>query len=323
VPRYLVQTDSCQMTGLVTSHVRQHDAAIALQLNAASYLQEWSDIPRVFEEAEVTVFRERCVAEPHVFSRWRHRLTWWKFQGFVRGLVNTFDRTTVVSERERDQLRAIGCDVARVAIVPNGAEVSDGRRRAGQCSRLIYPGSVVYSANLDAVRYFIRNVFPLVRRSCPDASFYVTGSTDGVDIRDLANIDRVTFTGNLASVDSLIAESAVCVVPLRIGGGTRLKILQAMALGTPVVSTSKGVEGLDVEPEQHLLVADDASAFADRVVRVIRDSSLADRLAENGRRLVNQRYAWERIGDALESVLQHAVFAHRMRRGGLAAATAP
>ena len=136
-----------------------------------------------------------------------------------------------VSGIERDHLVAIGCDSGRIEVVPNGTTAGEidalPVRRAG---RLIYPGPVTYSANLDAVRYFVHEILPLVRRVRPDVTFVVTGSTDGVDVGDLEAEDGVSFTGRLADINAILAESAACVVPLRIGGGTRLKVLQAMAL---------------------------------------------------------------------------------------------
>ncbi len=123
----------------------------------------------------------------------------------------------------------------------------------------------------------------------------------------------VRFTGSLPEVDSVIAESAMCVVPLRIGGGTRLKVLQAMALSTPVVSTSKGIEGLAIEPERHVLVADSPDAFAAQVLRLLSDAPLVQGLTREALRLARERYAWPQIGDALERVINEAVEEHRHR----------
>ena len=112
----------------------------------------------------------------------------------------------------------------------------------------------------------------------------------------------------------MLSESAACVVPLRVGGGTRLKVLQAMALGTPVVSTRKGIEGLEVEPGRDVLVADDGPAFAADVLRILNEPALVDALSTAGHRLVRDRYGWDAIGGALESVVQRAVADHASRR---------
>ena len=301
VPRYFVQTDSAQMRSLVAAHVNQHDAAMALQVDAARYLTGCPGVPRVFEEVEVGSYRDGPPAGTSSLGRARRRLTWSKYRRFVRGLVDEFDRSTVVSETERGQLLAIGCDPDRVAVVPNGAEAAEVLPpRTPAAGRLIYPGPVMYPANLDAVSYFVREVFPLVRHARPDATFVVTGATDGVDVADLAAQDGVSFTGRLPDVGSMLSGSAACVVPLRVGGGTRLKVLHAMAVGTPVVSTRKGIEGLEVEAGREVLVADDSPAFASQVLRVLNEPALADALSVNGHRLVRDRYGWNAIGDTLE-----------------------
>lgn len=308
VPRHFVQTRSPRMAELVAAHACRHDVAIGLQVDAAQYLAGWPGLPRVFEEAEVGAYVDACVRGGTVLRRWRLRLTWWKFSRFVRGLVNSFDASTVVSAAERDRLIAIGCDDRRVTVVPNGTDAADSLPAPGSRSaRLVYPGSVTYSANLEAVRYFVREIFPFVRRARPDATFVVTGSTDGANIGDLKREEGVTFTGRLPDIAPLLAESAACVVPLRTGGGTRLKVLQAMGIGTPVVSTPKGIEGLEVEPGRHVLVANSNADFAAQALRVMSEPALAAGLAERAHALVRARYGWDAIGDMLEDVARSAV----------------
>ena len=314
VPRYFVQTESARMGSLVAAHVLRHHAAMALQVNAALYLSRWQAIPRIFEEVEVGIYRDAPSREASAAGRGRRRLTRWKSRRYFRGLVNRFDRSTVVSETERDQLVAIGCDRNRIAVVRNGMHAPEVLLpRAVRAWQLVYPGSVTYSANLDAVRHFVREVLPHVRRARSEVTFVVTGSTEGVEIADLAACEGVTFTGHLPDIDPLVMESAACVVPLRIGGGTRLKVLQAMALGTPVVSTEKGIEGLDVEPGRDVLVADGSQSFAAQVLRVLSEPALAAALSTNGHRLVRERYGWDAIGEVLEAVVHAAVDDHASR----------
>lgn len=313
-PRHLVQSESPVMQTLVARHLAGQDAAIALQVDAARYLRQLPGLPKVFEEVEVAVLREQYLNEARVLRRARHGMTWWKFSRYIRHLVREFERTTVVSEPEREHLRTIGCDTSRVAVVPNGVEVDRGPRvePARHASRLIYPGAVTYSANLDAVRFFISQILPIVRRTRPEIEFWVTGSTRGIDISDLAQ-RGVRFTGSLPEVDSAITESAACVVPLRLGGGTRLKVLQAMALSTPVVSTSKGIEGIEIEHDRHVLVADAPEAFAAQILRLLNDPPLARRLTRAAYDVAREQYAWPAIGSTLEHVIQDAVDEHRKR----------
>jgi glycosyltransferase involved in cell wall biosynthesis len=266
----------------------------------------------VFDEAESGVLKDEYYSQPLGLRRIRRGLTWWKFTHFLRHLIQSFERTTVVSDVELEHLQEIRCDPSAIRVVPNGVERDAlGRRNTPRPGRLIYPGAITYSANFDAVRYFVDDIFPLIRAGRSDASFTVTGATGNHDLGSFSDRGPIAFTGRVDDVSHLIGQSSVCVVPLRIGGGTRLKILQAMALGTPVVTTTKGAEGLEVTPESDILIADTPSTFAAQVLRVLDDFVLRARLAANGRRLVERLYTWDRIGAQFEDVLSEAQEASR------------
>jgi glycosyltransferase involved in cell wall biosynthesis len=313
-PRSLVQTYSPVMQALVDREAPLHDAALALQIGAAPYLLPHRTLPRVLEELEVGVIRNAYESQRGL-RRARAGLTWLKLAGYVRRLVDHFDRTTVVSDVERDHLRSAGCDIARVDIAPNGVNRGDlDVVRVPMATKLIYPGAITYSANLDAVRYFIDDIYPLIRAQQPNVTLDITGDTGDIDVHALGHGGHgITFTGRVADVKNAVARSAVCVVPLRVGGGTRLKVLEAMALGTPVVSTSKGVEGLAVSHDRHVLVGDTPAAFAAHVVRLLNDAQLSSRLSTAARSAVAERHTWDRIGSQIEDIIEHAVTAAASR----------
>ena len=210
-------------------------------------------------------------------GRFRAQLTLTKMENAVRTLLNRGVAITVVSEAEQDYLRNIAQPDARIELIPNGVDTTancpDSTVKPRPFS-LIYTGAVTYDANYNAVAYFIREVLPLVRQRVPETQFTVTGGTGEVDVSDLAAQPGVTFTGYLPSVADAVRKSWVLVVPLQVGGGTRLKILEAMALGTPVVSTHKGAEGLVAESDKHLLFGDDPRQMADAICRLFEDEAL-------------------------------------------------
>ena len=193
-------------------------------------------------------------------------------------------------------------------LIPNGAEVTPPAAVYGQPApgSIIYAGSVTYAPNLEAVEYFIHEILPRVRAAVPGVVFTVTGRTDGVDIDGLRDDEGVRFPGLLDDIRTAIAQSWLSVAPIRSGGGTRLKILESLALGTPVVTTSKGIEGLRLEDGLHVLIADEAPAFAANVVKLLGDPELRRRLGEEGRREVALHYDWDRIGAAFCSVVERA-----------------
>jgi glycosyltransferase involved in cell wall biosynthesis len=150
----------------------------------------------------------------------------------------------------------------------------------------------------------LAEAFPRIARAVPDVALTVTGAHTGVDLASLPRPAGVRFTGHVPDVRPLVAQSWASVVPLRLGGGTRLKILESMALGTPVVSTTKGAEGLEVADGENILLADGPPAFADRVVELIRSPELRERIAAGGRRLVERAYDWHVVGRRLSNLVR-------------------
>ena len=155
--------------------------------------------------------------------------------------------------------------------------------------------------------YFLSEVWPRVRRQRPDTRLAITGRTEGVDLAGLALDDHVHLTGYLPDVRPMVAGSRICVAPLRQGGGTRLKILEAMALGTPVIATHKGAEGLAAHDGEHLLLADTPEALLAAVLRLLDEPETAHRLATAARKLVETHYGWEAIGGELDAFLERIV----------------
>src|SRR5262249_34581491 len=150
-------------------------------------------------------------------------------------LTNDLAATTVACKRERSALIDAGAPPDRVHIVPNGADGADlGRPRTiDEPPRLIYPGSITYAPNLEAVVWFLANVMPLIRAVRPEVEFWVTGDTGTLPIERIPNYQWARFTGRLPDVKAAVSGSRVTVVPLLSGSGTRLKVLESMALGTP------------------------------------------------------------------------------------------
>jgi glycosyltransferase involved in cell wall biosynthesis len=167
--------------------------------------------------------------------------------------------------------------------------------------------------NVDGVVYFLREIWPLIAAACPDARFVVVGADPAPAIRAHAG-PGVTIVGPVDDLRPHLAAASVVVVPLRLGSGTRLKILEAWAMARPVVSTALGAEGLDAVPGRHLLIADEPANFASAVLRVLRDPGLGDDLGRAGRTLVTEHYSWRGAAGRLEAFLRQVL----ERRGGTA-----
>jgi len=306
-PRAVVDTYSLAMQGLVKrmAESQAFDLVVASEWRTAAYAALVS-CSQVFEDLELTVFHEQLSGTRDPLRRARHRLTWWKMTHYLSRLLPQFDACTVVSEPERAILAGIAPDYDRVAVVPNGVDLNYYAGDHGKLSpaSMIYTGALSYHANFDAVEYFLQDVYSLIVRDNQEASLSITGKAEPALIDRLPKRAGVTFTGYLPDVRPAVARSWVSVVPLRIGGGTRLKIIEAMALGTPVVSTSKGAEGLDVTHGRDILIADEPKAFAGAILKLFADADLRAELAVNGRRLVEERYSWDTCAERLIGTLQ-------------------
>jgi len=225
--------------------------------------------------------------------------TWLKTRLYESRLFRRFDLCTMVSEQDRDAcLHMLPGYRGPVEVVPNGVDCAYHRLGLVEPApnTLIFNGALTYYANHDAMRHFLADIYPVVRRQNAGATLTITGPTAGVDLQGLELDGTVRLSGYVDDVRPFVGGAWACVVPLRQGGGTHLKVLEAMALGTPVIATSKGVEGLEAIPGKHVLVADDPGQFAQLVVRLLADPDLRARLSANARRLVEERYDWVQIG---------------------------
>jgi glycosyltransferase involved in cell wall biosynthesis len=309
------------MSWLVADVLRSgaFDVVIASTEMMADYALQAPPGPvRILEEhnAMTRWMRERYAEQTNPLQRLRCWASWQKMRRNEARLFNRFDLVTMVSEQDRTTCLAdLPGYSGPVAVVPNGVDCQHNQPGVAQPqpNAMIYNGALTYSANFDAMRYFLADIWPQVKAAEPGASLRITGRTEGVRLQEMPLRDGVSLTGYLPDIRPAVAGAWACVVPLRMGGGTRLKILEAMALGTPVVATSKGAEGLAVTPEQDILIADTAPRFAEQTLRLLRDPGLRQRLSENGRRLVEREYSWSSIGERFNALVE-SVAAEGTRR---------
>ncbi|GMG81382.1 glycosyltransferase family 4 protein [Paralimibaculum aggregatum] len=217
--------------------------------------------------------------------------------------ANRFDLSVTCSEADAEALRAIGAR-GRIEPVPNGVEFGDAMLappRPGP-PRLLFVGNMVYLPNIDAARHFAADVLPAVRTALPGAVFTVAGRSPPPDLMDGIDTAGVEIVVDPAEIRPLYEAASAVVVPLRAGGGTRHKIIEAMAFGRPVVSTPLGAEGLAVADGQTLLLAGPAADQAAAVIRLHREPALAARLVTAGRQLAGERYDWDLLADRLEAL---------------------
>jgi glycosyltransferase involved in cell wall biosynthesis len=259
--------------------------------------QKWiltlHNVPSVMsaQEARIVSGRRRWIRERDaaIASEWEHRV------------CRRFDEVIVVSANDA---RALGRLPSKVRIIPNGVDVE--RYRPSPIPpepRIVFTGALYTLPNSDGITWFCRDILPRVRDRHPDAVLDIAGARPGRSLEAITAIPGVRLHADVASTAPLLEGARVVVVPLRIGSGTRLKALEGLAAGRPVVGTTIGLEGLDLVNGRHALIADDAESFASAISMLFADEDVASSLAREGRALVEERFDWQQIAAAFMRTL--------------------
>ncbi|MGA2184823.1 MAG: glycosyltransferase [Bryobacteraceae bacterium] len=226
-----------------------------------------------------------------------------RMERLERSVLRSAFGHVVCSEREREQLREMA-PAARIAVVPNGVDTqyfADAEVPAASRNRIVFVGLMNYHSNIEAAIAFTREVWPRLRSRLPGCSLTLVGATPDPAVLALREVAGVEVTGTVPDVRPYYREALAAIVPLRTGGGTRLKILEAMAAGVPVVSTAFGAEGLDVAPGENILLADpmDPDAWVRQLAGLAESESWRRQLTASARQLVRERYEWTILGESL------------------------
>jgi glycosyltransferase involved in cell wall biosynthesis len=243
------------------------------------------------------------------------RLQYPRVRRFERLACRAADLVLAVSEEDASCLRELDRDIA-VTVVPNGVDVTPPReleRRPAEPARLLFAGTMDYRPNVDGIEWFVREIWP--RLEVDGIALDIVGRDPVPSVRALAG-SGVSVVGSVPSMAPYLSAAAAVVVPIRSGGGSRLKVLEAMASGVPVVSTSVGIAGLAATPGVHHLCADDPEAFAEAIRRTLADPAGAQERARAARALVESTYDMAAVGRAYEAALELAVDAHARRGVG-------
>lgn len=292
------QFDTVQIEGV---HLMQYLPVVLQAPGSPSIVVDWHNI-----ESEI-VWRYARTAESWA-KRIAARRTAKLIERAEDRLLGMYCTHTVTSMRERQKLLARRPG-ANIHVIPNGVDTSffsagkigESECQAGQANsrqNIVFVGYMDYHANVEAVTWFSQAVWPEIARQYPDLHFTIVGRDPSPEVRALAS-DRIHVTGTVEDVRPFYASAVAAVVPLRSGGGTRLKILEAMAAGVPVVSTRLGAEGINVEHETEILLADNCQEIASAISRIVSSTETRNRLASAARAMVAQEYDWSSVGKHL------------------------
>jgi polysaccharide biosynthesis protein PslH len=246
-------------------------------------------------------------------------LEWRRMERAEQRCLQLADHVLTVSNADRDVFaRSVAPE--KLTVIPTGVDVDYFQHFSVEekPNSLVFTGSMDWLPNEDAILYFVEAILPLIKRQCQEVSLEVVGRNPSRKLQAVAEREKsLRLTGWVEDIRPFVARGAICIVPLRIGGGTRLKIFEAMAMGKAVISTTVGAEGLPVQSGKNILLADTPNDFAESVLCLLRDSDLRRRLGTSARTLVQENYSWERVAKSFADSLQECVLSNRPRNGSL------
>ncbi|WP_164886870.1 glycosyltransferase [Piscinibacter defluvii] len=262
-------------------------------------------------EAEIFARHVKAAGNPLMRAVWASQAG--KMQQFERTALRAFDTVVAVSERDADWFRE-HYQLAAVDTIPTGVDLDFFAWREppaldeAHAPTLVFTGSMDWAANIDGIRHFLAEVWPRVRQARPDARLVVVGRRPPATLVEQAKaLPGVQLTGYVDDVRPYVHAAHVFIIPLRVGGGTRIKAFEAMAMGCPVVSTAIGIEGLDVQPDEHFLLRDAAQDQAEAILRLLGDAALRNRLSRQARRCVEERFGHRVVARVFERICLDAL----------------
>lgn len=320
---WIIERDSRRRMHALLGHLtrdRHFDVVHIDQLNMAQYADHVAGALTVLDahNALWLLYRRLAASSPPGLRGLLLARDWRRLRTYEGVIGRRVDAVLAVSDVDRRALTEVMGRDRPITIVPIGVDLEEitPLRRRPDAHRVVHIGTMFWPPNVDAVRWFTQAVWPRIRAARPDAAFDVVGARPPRALRALASPSNgVRFAGYVSDPTPYLERAGVVVVPLLAGSGMRVKILTALAQGLPVVTTTLGCEGIDVEPERDLIVADTADAFAAATLRLLDDPALAGELGRSGRRMIEQHYDYRRVLARLQPVYE--------RRAAASTAAAP
>jgi len=312
-PWMMVRDDRKAMCNLIDRlSTEQHfDVVHADQLNMGQYAERVSGAFKILDahNALWLLYKRLWKTTSPGPRKWLLSRDWRLLKSYEGRLVREFDAVLAVSRQDKAALQEAAGRPVEVVAIPIAIDTDEVSivERETEPKHILHIGTMYWPPNIDAVNWFIRQIHPLIRQQRPDVEFDVVGSRPPAELLALNNTGQgINVTGYVKDPTPYQQRAAVMVVPLLAGGGMRVKILNALAEGIPIVSTTLGYEGIEVTPGQNILVGDTPEAFAAQVLRVLNDPDLGRWLAANGRKLVEETYDYRSAYRPLDDVYAQA-----------------
>jgi sugar transferase (PEP-CTERM/EpsH1 system associated) len=319
-------------THAMSSEIAELERKQAFDLLVCDFLAPAANVPRslttpvvLFQHnVEAMIWKRHYEVQTNPIKKAYLYTQWRKMWQFEKQMCRRFDSVIAVSADDREQMKN-EYGATAVFDVPTGVDTEFFRPTGSEIPlphNIVFTGSMDWLPNEDGIRYFMREIMPLIKNQVPDATLTVVGRNPPASLLEMSKDDQsLIITGRVDDVRPYIERSTAYIVPLRIGGGTRLKIFEAMAMEKAVVSTTVGAEGLPLTNGVELLLADDPQSFADAVVKVLTDAEYASALGRRAAANVRQNHGWESVTESFISICAQAKHPQRDHKSVSSVAT--
>ena len=286
---------------------KSFDVIIGGHINMAQYTAEVEHTPKVIAPLDaVSLYYKRQLGltlNPAAFAYCL--LQYWKVRRYESRTYGRYDACVLVARRDAEVIGEL-CPGLPIYFAPSGTDIPAPKEVAKIPGAIGFSGVMDYPPNVDAAAYFAHDIFPLVRRQVPEATFHIVGKNPSAEVRALGRRDGVVVTGTVPGVKEYLRQVQVFVCPMRLGAGMKMKIIEAMAVALPVVSTTRGAEGMDFVAGREFIAADEPEEFAAAVVRLLQDERLREEYGRWGRLAVERNYTWDAHARAWDEVVNSA-----------------
>lgn len=301
---------SAKMTAAISALRQQErfDAVHVQHLRMAQYWADFNDTPRILDLPDAySLYWQRRIRALSGIQKWFARVEQQRVYRYEQ-ILEKYDLTLVCSKEDRNYLMTEH-QLKNTGILPNGVDTdvfAGGRHDYQPNDIILFTGNMDYAPNVDAVVYFSKEIFPSIRQQFPGTKFIIAGQRPVKKVLELAG-PAIEVTGFVKDLSLLYRQAAIVVAPLRFGAGTQNKVLEAMAMGVPVVSGSVGFEGLDIQSGEGVLLATSTGSFTETCCRLLADTMLRKTTGEKGKSKIRENFAWPVIARQLESCFKKII----------------
>lgn len=263
------------------------------------YVKHIKNIPVFYTEHDMSVldfnqsFHDRDLNDTDRFFEWK------KLISYEKHILDYFRSVMVLTDRDKNLIENLNNNV-KATIIPTGVDTEfySPNTYSNEEKNLVFVGHYRHFPNADAIIYFVKNVYPKIVKEIPNIKLYIVGSGVTKAVEELRN-DNIVITGEVEDIRLYLRQPNIFVAPVRLGGGIKGKVLEAMAMGIPVVATKEAVSGIDFANNNFALVSDDVNVFAENVIKLLKNENLYKELSNNSRKIVEEYYNWKNIADKL------------------------